>query len=249
MVGGHYLRYDRGLRIVTELSDTVKRALDYPFAAPAHSFVQLGERTLDSTEIEVDTRGRPPLLAYAANAAPEVLARKLGESTRDAPVLAVRASLADFDVVYSAHISRYGSVPASLQRSPGTEVTVFVLYLTGEQLRLISATEPNYERATLRDVSCRLESGERLTELAAYISRHGCLPIEGSEVALTAIEAEGRRFPSMTQRQVLEHVRDVLCPGEELSRFIGDWRSKPIPLDAGLREPRTKQDGDDTVPA
>ena len=74
-------------------------------------------QTLDPAELEIDREARTPVLAYGSNAAPEVLSRKLALS--DQPVLVVPARLREFDVVYSAHISPYGAVPATLQRSPG----------------------------------------------------------------------------------------------------------------------------------
>lgn len=211
--------------------DPVARALAYPYAVPPRSFLLGGASPADVREVDpADTEAgdRTRLLAYGSNAAPEVLARKLGGSAGEHPVLAVRGALSDFDVVYSAHISPYGSIPAALQRSPGTETAVFVLHLTGEQSALISPTEPNYELVALRGISCRLESGEALVEIDAFASRHGPLLVDGTEVALAAVEARGRRFPAMSETEVLEHVRDALCPGEDLGRFMADWRSKPL---------------------
>ncbi len=230
--------------------ELVERALAYPYAVPSGSFLLVDGKVRDARGLEpsgTHTLDRTPLLAYGSNASPEVLARKLGGSTREKPVLALRATLTDFDIVYSAHISRYGSIPAALKRSSGTKVAVFVLYLTEKQLALISATEPNYERVMLSDVSCKLEGGETLTELAAYLSRHGCLLADGSEIALTAVEARNRTFPAMSQREVLEHVRDILRPGESLDRFMLNWISGPLApgvpnkISAKLRGPRTKQ--------
>lgn len=208
----------------------VERALGYPYAVPSGSFLLVEGRHRDARGLrlgETHTSGRTPLLAYGSNAAPEVLARKLGPSAGQDTVLAVRATLADFDVVYSAHISRYGSIPAALQRSPGTEVAVFVVYLSEEQLRLISATEPNYDRALLTDLSCTLESGEVLTQAAAYLTRHGCLLVDGSEVALAGVEARGRKLPTMSQPQVLEHLRATLAPEQSLDLFIAALVADP----------------------
>jgi hypothetical protein len=210
--------------------EIVERALAYPYAVPARSYLLAGPDPGGVREIaptEAETAGRAPLLAYGSNAAPEALARKLGETASAAPVVALRATLAGFDVVYSAHISRYGSVPATLRRSPGTETTVFVLHLTAEQLRLVETTEPNYERVELREVSCRVEGGATLTELDAYASRHGCLTIDGSPVALAEIAAAGRKLRAMSQRQVQEHVRATLAPDRSLERFVAENASQP----------------------
>lgn len=196
----------------------VERALAYPYLAPARRFVQLGHRTLEPEELPVDTGDRTPVLAYGSNAAPVVLSRKLALS--DQPVLVVPAQLDDFDVVYSAHISPYGAIPANLRRSPGARVRVHVIYMTEAQVGLISATEPNYELGELTGVACQLDDGETLADLSVYVSRHGCLLLDGAEVALAAVRAEGRTFPALSEPEVMERARAALAPGEELEAFV-----------------------------
>ena len=203
---------------MNERNEVVERALGYPYGAPAGPFIQLGHQTLDREELEIDREARTPVLAYGSNAAPRVLSRKLALS--DQPVLVVPARLCEFDVVYSAHISPYGAVPATLQRSPATEVRVHVIYMTDAQIGVISATEPNYEPRLLEGIECRLEDGEELTEVSAYISRHGCLLVDGSEVALAAVAATGRRLAAMSEPEVMEQVRSSLCPQDELDAFV-----------------------------
>lgn len=190
----------------------------YPYAVPARTFAQLGHETLSPDDVEIDLAGRTTLLAYGSNGSPEVLGRKLALSAD--PVLIEPAWLHDYDVVYSAHISPYGAVPATLQRSPGTAVRVAVLHLTPEQLTLLSATEPNYEAITLEEVRCELGDGVVRSELSAYLSRHGCLLVDGAEVALIAVPARERRFTEMSEPQVLEHLRATLAPEESIDSFV-----------------------------
>jgi hypothetical protein len=204
--------------MVSEHSDVLERALGYPYPVPSHPFVQLGHRTLDPAELELDLLERVPLLAYGSNAAPAALAHKL--SLSNDPVLVVPARLRDFDVVYSAHISPYGAVPATLQHSPGTVVRVHVAYMTAEQLVLVSATEPNYVSTVLEGLDCRLEGGDSVATLSSYISRHDCLLIDGSEVALAAVPATGRSFAELSEAEVLEHLRASLSPAEEIEDFV-----------------------------
>lgn len=212
--------------------EILARAVAYPYAAPLRSFVQLGSATLDLPPGEIDLAGRAPLLSYGANAAPSVLARKLAPPP-ELPLPVLRAELDDFDVVYSAHISPYGAVPSTLQRSPGTRIPVFVAFPTGEQLELLSASEPNYELLHLGGLAARLELGEELAEADVYLSRHGCLVFEDSEVALTAVAAAERWFPSLGEVEVLERVRHVLAPELDLGRFVESS------LDPGLAAART----------
>lgn len=203
---------------MSERNDVVERALGYPYGAPSGPFVQLGHQTLSPDEIEIDREERTPVLAYGSNAAPKVLSRKLALS--DQPVLVVPAHLREFDVVYSAHISPYGAIPATLQRSPATEVRVHVIYMTPAQIGVISATEPNYEAELLEGINCQLEDGEELSEVSAYISRHGCLLVDGSEIALAAVTASGRTFAAISEPEAMELVRSSLCPDIDLETFV-----------------------------
>jgi hypothetical protein len=180
-----------------QMRERLRRANEYPYAIPDHSFVQLGERTTALTEVP-DLAGRRPLLAYGSNAAPEALVRKLAAEP-DVPLPLIRAELEDFDVVYSDHLSPYGAVPATLHPSPGTSVMTFVAYPTDRQRQRLATTEPNYEERRLASVCCRLELGGPLRELDAFLSRHGFLPFDGSPVALTAVVARGRMFPALDQ--------------------------------------------------
>jgi hypothetical protein len=209
--------------------EILARAVAYPYEAPLGSFVQRDGQAHRLDPGALEPEGRRPLLAYGANAAPAVLARKLAAHPHQ-PLPLLRAELSGFDVVYSAHISPYGAVPSTLQRSPGA--TVFVAYPTAEQEELLTATEPNYEQHRLHDLELRTDLGP-IESVDAYISRHGCLTLDGSEIALTAIAAVGRRFPSLGEVEVLERVRHILAPELDLERFVASS------LDPGLAAART----------
>jgi hypothetical protein len=171
----------------------------------------------------IDTEGLGSselLLAYGSNASIAGLSRKLADSLHVAVVPLARAILADFEVVYSAHLASYGAIPATLQHSPGARTTVCVLVTTPAQRRLLRRTEPNYHLAELDAVQLRLELGPTLSRVAAVISRHGALTIDGVEVGVAAVDTTNRRFPARTQAEVLEAVRDVLCPSVEVDDFI-----------------------------
>jgi hypothetical protein len=183
----------------------LKRALTYPYATPKRSYLYRDGAAEELPE-DFDASGRTPLLSYGANAAPEALARKLAALPGE-PLPVVRSQLHDFDVVYSAHVSPYGAVPATLLESPGTVAPVFVVHPTAEQRALLTATEPNYDL---------VEVGE----IAAYRSRHGCLALDGSPVALAAIRSRGRTLPELDEPAVLERVRARLEPGLSLEQFV-----------------------------
>ena len=150
------------------------------------------------------------MLAYGANRSPAGIARKLGTDSPEPPVVVAAARLDDFEVVYSAHISPYGAVPATLQRRPRASASVHVLHLDDAQVAAIDAYEPNYQRRRLDGLSLRLEAGETLGAAEAYISLHGCLAIDGAACPIARLDQEA----------VLALVRDRLAPGEDLDAFI-----------------------------
>jgi hypothetical protein len=200
----------------------LKRALTYPYATPERSYLYREGRAEELQEA-FDLGGRTPLLSYGANAAPEALALKLAALPGE-PLPVVRSRLHDFDVVYSAHVSPYGAVPATIMESPGTVAPVFVLHPTAEQHALLNATELNYDLV-------------RIGEADAYRSKHGCLEFDGSPVALAAVRSRGRTLPELDQPAVLERVRAQVEPELTLEEFIHACIErggiKPLRIDAG----------------
>lgn len=152
--------------------------------------------------------GAVGILAYGSNASPEVLRRKLGGAA-DA-VLARPVTLADTDVVFSAHISLHGAIPATLAQARGTEVDVWHLAVPAGAIAALDATEPNYVRRRVGD-GCPAD---------AYVSRHGALRLDGSPVALAAVPARGRTLPALTEADLLEKVRMRLAPNQAPDGFV-----------------------------
>jgi len=169
-----------------------------------------------------DLAARVPVLAYGANRTPEALERKRSRPgfPANTAIVVLRARLRHLDVVYSAHLSAYGSVGATLQRSPGTSAEVSVTLLTEPQLAALGETEPNYTLAELREVDLELEGGGRLDRVRSYVSRHGCLVLDRAEVALAAIPARGRRLSELTQPEVLDRVARHIGRSGALDEFI-----------------------------
>lgn len=189
-----------------EAAAILKRALTYPYDAPKRSYLFRDGEAHELPATGPDLDGRTPLLSYGANSAPEALAWKLAALPgRELPVL--RAELEGFDVVYSSHVSPYGAVAATLIESPGTVAPVFILHPTPDQDALLTATELNYELVEVNGI-------------AAYRSKHGCLSLDGSPVALAAVRSAGRTLPALDQPAILEHVRAHLAPDLSLEQFV-----------------------------
>ena len=217
-----------------DTEELVRRALAYPYDPPTGSFVQIGDRTLPVPPEEIDVDGRRALLAYGANASPEALTRKLAHlAPRPIPVL--RVSLSGWDVVYSAHVTRYGSVPAAVVASPGTVASVHLVFPDDEQLAAIAATEErNYRLEQLADFTAELEiGGESPAEIDAFISVHGPLLLDGSPVALAAIPARDRAFPERTTPEMIDRVRAALHPDltvpEFVKHYVDQGGLRPLP--------------------
>jgi hypothetical protein len=186
---------------------------------------------------------RRPVIAYGSNANSDVLREKLADhGSIFVPML--RGRLQDFDVVYSAHISPTGAIPATLCESPGTRVTVFVLLLDVTQLAAMDATEPNYDRLPLtKSVNLTLDLGPSV-DACVYASKHGALNVHGVPCHVEPIPARLRRFDGMTERQVLELARERLgtIPGGEREGVEAQTRTlKRDSLPTRLRQTEEKR--------
>jgi hypothetical protein len=203
-----------------EAAEILRRALTYPYATPERSYLYRDGEAKELPHDGPDLSARSPLLSYGANAVPEALARKLATLPGvEMPVL--RAELEGFDVVYSAHVSPYGAVPATLIESPGTVAPVFVVHPTAAQRTLLTASEPNYD---LVELPARLGGRGKVEtrQLAAFRSKHGPLSIDGSAVALATVRSLRRTLPELDEPAVLERVRARLEPNLDLEAFIRD---------------------------
>jgi hypothetical protein len=203
------------------------RATSYPFEIPAGSFTFRDGRAepLDPDGLDLLTRGRVPVIACGSNQSPEQLARKYDGVAAEVVIPVVRGWLADFDAVFSAHITTYGSVAATLQHRPGTTVALSVLWLTEEQLDRMHGTEApgvNYAYTRLDRLQLRLDGGPVLTTAWAYTSLHGCLVDDGEEAALAAMPARGRTLPARHQTEMLRRVHGRLAPTMDFDAFVLD---------------------------
>jgi hypothetical protein len=222
----------------------IQHAKSYPFPIPEDSFIYENgvTRNLDPDRMMRD--GRTPVLAAGSNQSPEQIDRKFREMPGDVVVPSQRGRLHDFDVVYAAHLAGYGSVPATFQASPGTAVTVFVLWLDASQLDRMHRTEGNYSYDRLAGIRVELDGGHGvLTEAYSYSSKIGCFNVFGDHASLAEIPATGRRFAELTQPEMLAHLRDRLAPGRDLDQFILDHVT-----DEETRRARARAMGIDALP-
>ena len=202
--------------------DPVERATTYPYAIPDCSFVfdKAGWRPAEIGGAL--TAGRHPILACGSNRSPDQLARKYFDF--DAVTIPVqRARLRDFDVVYAAHITGYGSVSACPMPAPGVRVEVSVAWLSDDLMDRMHATEGRghaYDYAVLSGLDLALEGGGTLGKAFAYIHRGGALNVNGGLVGLAEVAARGRACPSWPQPRAIAEVHRRLRHDGTVEDFI-----------------------------
>jgi len=212
---------------MNDMDEKLARARCYPYCRPAASYIWREGAELPQAQPlhPVHTGGRTPVLAVGSNRSPRQLARKYGGNGRHT-IPVQRAMLRDFDVVYAAHISAYGAVPAMLQAAPGVSVNLFVTWLDDRQLEIMHATEGGYDFAAIEGVDLALEGGGTLDTVYLYVGSIGHLSHAGAPVSLRSVEAEGRtsavRDTTEMLRLVHERVGDPMPHDEFVLRLAGD---------------------------
>ena len=229
------------------------RATGYPYPAPPHSYLLVdgvaheivepgrdpvhdgrlrdGDAVVPAAELlhRLDIAGaaglddRVPVIAHGSNASPEQLARKFAHIEGGVVIPVIKAWLADHDVVYATHFTRYGAIPATLERSPGTSVELAVTFLSAAQLALMHDTEiaaVNYVYGRLDRIRLALDGLGDRDAAFVYLTLHGALAPGGVPLALAARAARGRAFAALTMDAMLGFARDEVAPGMVLDDFI-----------------------------
>jgi len=203
-------------------------ATDYPYAAPEESylFTAGAVRALSAVGwAAYGFAGRVAVLAHGSNRSPQQLLRKFG---RDAEIPVTYGSLVGFDVVYAAHVARYGAVTSTLAAVPGVAARVALTWLTPAQLAFMHETERmNYTYGQLPAGCFRPEVGPAPAVTAVYLGNHGPLALDGGLVALAAVGAEGRPHPALWQREIQARLAAEHHPGEALEPLLLDRIRRP----------------------
>lgn len=203
--------------------EMLKRALGYPYHVPENDFV-LSNGDIRNFQDNSVLRGRKPVLAIGSNRSPEQLLRKFG---KDNLIPVTHAELSDYDVVYSAHIASYGSIPATLIFSPGTTVNVCLTWLSSKQLCRMHETEAlgiSYDYLESQKLEVKLRQGQSVDVIGCYKARKGCLNLKGAPAALSAVPARERVHPACEQRFVLQYVYSKWPEQEN----FGSWLTRVV---------------------
>lgn len=207
-----------------QLDDPDYRARGYPYHIPEQSYVMTSGvcALVDHLDLLPDLVGRRPILAVGSNMSPQQLGRKFpGPSDGDIPV--TRVHLHDFDTVFSAHFTSYGSIPATLFPSPGSVVTLFINWLDPVQEKHMHGTEvasENYRFCRLNSLEMEVENGPHLDHVYVYLSSRGALTMKDNPVPMMEAKAINRRWQALRQDGIQEYVRKDLAPAMPLDVFI-----------------------------
>lgn len=233
-------------------------AKDYPYNRPLKSFLfvcgnayQLNEWNINSlmdgrvclgtgdtitvysllkqlaVDMPLSLENRTPVLSYGSNGSPMQLRRKFRHLPQTV-IPVITTEVADLDVVYSAHFSRYGAIPATLASSPGTTLLTSTTWLTANQLAVMHNTEMggphssrnNYIYGMLPTTSAPSVASLGRDAVGVYISRFGALGLFEAPVALAAISSSRRIFHNYAMSDILNIAGRILAPDLSLNDFI-----------------------------
>ncbi len=195
-------------------------ALDYPYEAPEWSYLLRVGAFIPMTDRQDEElfEERYAVVAHGSNRSPEQLLRKFGTA---AVIPVTYGWLSGYDVVYGAHVARYGAITSTLASIPGCQARVAVTWLTRQQLaRMHQSERMNYSFGHLPPFAFMPEVGPRPESLASYVGNRGALLMEGSPVGLEAIQAQGRPHVTMSQRSIQQHLIDLFLPNRPLVEVL-----------------------------
>jgi len=202
-----------------EPEELLALALDYPYEAPEGSYLletgalkPLGRQSL------AHCLGRYAVVAHGSNRSPTHLLRKFGTA---ATIPVTFGWLAGYDVVYGAHVSRYGAITATLHAVPGCQVRVAITWLTRQQLARMHETERmNYTYGLIPAPAFLPETGPRPRSLGVYVGNHGPLLLDGAPVGIEGVTAQGRPHAALTQRALQQRLAQRHWPDRLLNDVI-----------------------------
>lgn len=202
-----------------EPEELLELALEYPYEAPDTSYLlEAGALKPLTTAALALCLGRYPVVAHGSNRAPAQLLRKFGTA---ATIPVTYGWLSGYDVVFGAHVSRYGAITSTLHAASGCQVRVAVTWLSRQQLARMHETERlNYTYGRLPAATFLPEAGPRPASLAAYLGNRGALLLDGRPVAIEGLEAEGRPHPAMSQRALQRRLAERFEPGRPLAEVV-----------------------------
>ncbi|MDJ0895732.1 MAG: hypothetical protein QNJ92_11380 [Alphaproteobacteria bacterium] len=208
--------------MIDEGSQRLHRALNYPYAWPGACYLFRDGSPAAVPDRAAARDGRTPVLAYGSNKAPEQLRRKFWDAGHREEIFVEQCRVAGWDVVHSAHIARYGAIPAALHEAHGVTASVAVTWLSEAQLEVMDASEGaarNYGRVTVTG-TVTLADGTTIETAETYRTKHGPVHLRGEVVAHADIDADGRTGPVARTEELLRQIHAVFDPMRPFEAFV-----------------------------
>ena len=200
--------------------DFYNKAISYPYLAPSKPFSFVNGKCLEG--IHVSLENRIPILSVGSNRSPYQLKNKFSLSEN---LCVVNATLINSDIVYSASISPYGSIPATQWPLKGSEVKLNVLWLNERQLNTMHLTEGigiAYNFAELKEGSVIIQGINYKGPVYGYISINGVYNFNDKlPVGLSSLKSSQRKLKSINELQALKFLKNHLGVGHmSLKKWI-----------------------------
>jgi hypothetical protein len=161
-----------------------------------------------------------------SNRSPYQLKRKF---TLNEDISVTTATLYDSDIVYSASISAYGSVPATQWPCEGVSVNLNVLWLKEDQLNKMHLTEGlgiAYDFVKLKLETVKIKDFEYKKDIYGYVSVPGILPFQDKfPKRLSSISGQNIKLNDLSEINALKYMQDT--HGSK-SINLNEWLNKII---------------------
>jgi hypothetical protein len=203
----------------TDLDARIRLAEDYPYHRPAGGYL-FDDGVLRPLEGAWHEQ-RTAVIACGSNGAPSRLAQKFAGSGARIPV--TPAWLHGYAVVFSAHFSSYGALPATLHPWPGARTRLGVTWLDAAQLERMHQSEgagERYDYVELDDLELAVDGHGVVARAGAYVSRRGPLAQDGRPVRLAEVLTQGCDLPAYSQPAMLRRMHRLLAPEESYLVFM-----------------------------
>jgi hypothetical protein len=202
-----------------QIEALIRLAEDYPYHRPSvgYLFDDGAIRPLEPRWHEQ----RIAVIACGSNGAPARLARKFAGTGAQIPV--TPAWLADWAVVYSAHFTSYGALPATLHPCPGARTRLCVTWLTTAQLEVMHRSEGaglRYDYVELDRLELEIEGHGTIACAGSYRRRRGPLAQAGRPVRLAETLTHDCDLEAWTQPAMLRRMHRLLAPDGSYTAFM-----------------------------
>lgn len=236
-------------------------ALSYPFIRPDGDFIYINgvsyrvtdrtghqisnwkiqtgniiRRISEITEDVPDFSKMTPVIAAGSNGAPLQLNRKFSK-LNNVLIPCLNIEVKDFTPCYLKSVTSYGSIPASLQHTPGTTAILPITFLDDATLQHMNETEGLGHYYKLIDVPNVDFASHNLIDFKNCYAYQGMMP--HLDMALDIFNVENCPFAQISQWDAQEEIIKILELDVAVGQFI--WENLTDPTLRGARNKLLRQ--------